>query len=140
MNIRLAQDDDLAHILSINANDNPHAWAEHHFQAALQNKQIHVAEYEQNIIAFAIWQSVLDEAELHLVLTRKDYRKQGFAEKLLQDFISTNPQIKRFLLEVRKSNIAAQKLYEKLGFNVIAKRKDYYLLPIEDALIMEKIC
>jgi len=39
-------------------------------------------------------------------------------------------------LEVRRSNKAAQELYEKFGFNVIVSRKRYYKNPVEDALVM----
>jgi ribosomal-protein-alanine N-acetyltransferase len=39
-------------------------------------------------------------------------------------------------LEVRRSNEAARKLYEGLGFAVEAVRRDYYQMPREDALIL----
>jgi ribosomal-protein-alanine N-acetyltransferase len=41
-------------------------------------------------------------------------------------------------LEVRRSNIAAQRLYEKYGFEVLGARKAYYSDNREDALIMTK--
>jgi len=42
------------------------------------------------------------------------------------------------LLEVRRSNEAARRLYESVGFRALATRRDYYSHPIEDALVMEK--
>jgi len=39
-------------------------------------------------------------------------------------------------LEVRAGNRAAQSLYERCGFHVAGRRRDYYTLPVEDALIM----
>jgi ribosomal-protein-alanine N-acetyltransferase len=42
----------------------------------------------------------------------------------------------RALLEVRASNEAAQHLYARFGFRVLARRSHYYMQPTEDALIM----
>jgi len=39
-------------------------------------------------------------------------------------------------LEVKDTNIAAQKLYEKFGFSVKGRRKNYYQQDGHDALIM----
>ncbi|MBP3220904.1 MAG: ribosomal protein S18-alanine N-acetyltransferase [Neisseriaceae bacterium] len=138
--IRPALEQDLADILYLNTHSNPHPWAEHHFQAALDNNQIQVFENNQQIIACAIWQSVLDEAELHLIITHHAFRRQGIAQKLIQSFIQENPHIHKILLEVRENNQIAINLYKKQGFKQIGERKNYYLFPIENALIMEKKC
>ena len=47
-------------------------------------------------------------------------------------------EITSMTLEVRLSNIAAIKLYEKFGFVSVGKRPNYYMMPSEDALIMWK--
>jgi len=41
-------------------------------------------------------------------------------------------------LEVRASNLSAQKLYETLGFRVVGERKKYYSRPREDAVLLQK--
>jgi ribosomal-protein-alanine N-acetyltransferase len=41
------------------------------------------------------------------------------------------------ILEVRASNEAAQSLYRSLGFGFVGRRRDYYRLPTEDALVMK---
>ena len=41
-------------------------------------------------------------------------------------------------LEVRESNFAARRLYEKNGFEIVGKRKNYYEKPAEDAILMSK--
>ncbi|PYT05667.1 MAG: hypothetical protein DMF60_11175 [Acidobacteria bacterium] len=41
------------------------------------------------------------------------------------------------VLEVRASNEAAQILYRDLGFSFVGRRRDYYRLPTEDALVMK---
>jgi ribosomal-protein-alanine N-acetyltransferase len=40
------------------------------------------------------------------------------------------------LLEVRESNVAARRLYRKLGFTEHGRRSNYYLQPAEDALLL----
>ena len=138
--IRHATACDLTQIIALNIESNDNAWAEQHFQAALNNNQIEVIENNQQIVAFAIWQTVLDEAELHLILTDIAHRRQGYAEKLIQSFIHQNAHNKKIVLEVRQSNTAAINLYQKQGFRQIGERRDYYMFPLENALIMEKIC
>jgi ribosomal-protein-alanine N-acetyltransferase len=44
--------------------------------------------------------------------------------------------VRRATLEVRRSNLPAVRLYEKLGFRVTSVRPDYYTKPVEDALIL----
>ena len=42
---------------------------------------------------------------------------------------------RRTYLEVRRSNLPAQRLYERLGFTVATVRRNYYSQPEEDALL-----
>jgi ribosomal-protein-alanine N-acetyltransferase len=44
--------------------------------------------------------------------------------------------VSRATLEVRRSNVAAQRLYKRLGFEVAGQRRKYYTQPEEDALIL----
>ena len=46
-------------------------------------------------------------------------------------------QVQSIFLEVRQSNSPAIALYEKCGFKQIAKRKNYYQHPVEDAWIYQ---
>ena len=41
-------------------------------------------------------------------------------------------------LEVRRSNVPAQRLYERFGFAVAGVRRGYYSSPVEDALVLWK--
>ena len=43
-----------------------------------------------------------------------------------------------FFLEVRESNDAARRLYEKMGYEQIGVRKNFYEKPAENAIIMSK--
>lgn len=93
------------------------------------------------IVGFAGAMLVGDEAELLNIAIRKAYRRQGIGTLLLKLLLRemTERGINRMLLEVRESNKCAQKLYLQHGFRQLAVRKQYYINPAEDALIMECI-
>ena len=46
--------------------------------------------------------------------------------------------MRRTLLEVRRSNVPAQRLYQRLGFAVAGVRRNYYTHPEEDALVLTR--
>lgn len=79
------------------------------------------------ILGFAICQYVLDEANLFNIAIDPAYQGKGFGETLLRQLIAdlSEKNIATLWLEVRQSN-PAQKLYEKLGFNQVDIRKNYY--------------
>jgi len=56
------------------------------------------------------------------------YRRKGIAQKFLQEIekIFRDKDVKSCRLEVREDNVAALRLYQKLGYEKIAKLKNYY--------------
>ncbi len=81
----------------------------------------------------------LDEGEILLVAVKSDVRRKGVASQLLEKVETElcDKGVNRILLEVRRSNAAAIRCYEKFGFTILTVRKGYYQGK-EDALIMEK--
>lgn len=67
-------------------------------------------------------------------------RRQGVAAQLLQVFdnFAKGNHLAFLTLEVRPSNAAAIALYEGFGFREVGRRRNYYDLPKEDALILTK--
>lgn len=93
------------------------------------------------IVAFAISQIVLDEATLFNIAVDPAFQRKGFGKRLFSELILRLQQkgITTLWLEVRESNIAAQSLYNSLGFNEVTIRKNYYPTPDggkENAVIM----
>ena len=88
--------------------------------------------------AYIIFWLVADEAHLHNLAVKKEYRSQGLAFGLMQAMnqIAGVNKITSQTLEVRESNTEAIKLYQKCGFVVKGVRPLYYTDTCEDALIM----
>ena len=83
---------------------------------------------------------IVDEGFICNIAVFSQYRRQGVATALMQeldDYAKEN-EMASVSLEVRQSNLSAQQLYGKCGFEVVGKRKDFYANPTEDALIMTK--
>lgn len=90
------------------------------------------------LIGFAgIW-LLAGEAHLITFAVREGYRRAHVGEYLLAQVIDTAISCKASLvtLEVRLSNLAAQRLYQKYGFTQRGYRKNYYSDTKENALIM----
>jgi ribosomal-protein-alanine N-acetyltransferase len=90
-----------------------------------------------------VGQFILDEAELFLIMTKPEYRKQGLGHRLLATFEQQVFQnaVRRIILEVADTNTAARALYSTNGYQQIAVRKNYYTFPNgshADAIVMEK--
>ena len=80
---------------------------------------------------------VLDEGQICNVAVCPAFRRMGVGEALMaaQREIALSRGITVMMLEVRASNSAAQRLYEKLGWEKLGTRKNFYSSPREDALL-----
>ena len=95
------------------------------------------AASEQLLGFIGIWLMV-GEAHVVTFAVREAYRRHGVGERLLIAAIEQSMAYdqKVVTLEVRASNDAAQRLYEKYGFANVGVRKRYYTDDNEDAVIM----
>lgn len=98
---------------------------------------------DDELIGYGIVMIALDEAHLLNISICRPWQGKGIGSKLLKFFIdlAIERECKRMLLEVRHSNNAAQRLYEKYDFSVIGIRKNYYPARDgrEDARIYERL-
>lgn len=99
-----------------------------------------VAENSKQLMGYIGIKAVIDEGYISNVAVYPQYRKRGVATSLLSKvFEYAREKCLSFVsLEVRASNTAAVSLYQKTGFKEEGRRKDFYRLPREDALIMTK--
>ena len=97
-----------------------------------------VAEVEGLVIGYAgVW-SIVDEGHITNVAVDPKFRKLHVGSAIISVLleVTKNAGVERHTLEVRRSNEAAIRLYEKYGFVVGGERKGYYEDTGEDALIM----
>ena len=118
------------------------AWSERSVASELTNSLSLwlVAEEEGNVWGYVGSQTVMDETDMMNIAVHPEHRKQGIAAALvnnLVDVLKTRGS-HSLMLEVRASNDPARKLYDKLGFQQVGLRKNYYRNPKEDACILRK--
>ena len=96
-----------------------------------------VAEKAGEIVGFAGAWIVLDEAHITNIAVKEEYRGQGIGRALTASLLqyAANLGVVYAVLEVRKSNIAAQNLYKSLRFEYVGTRKKYYEDNGEDAFL-----
>jgi len=92
----------------------------------------------QILAGYAIAWIVADEVDIQKIAVKPDFRRRGTATCLLKALLQSARKegCLTATLEVRRSNTAAIRLYEKLGFVVKGIRQCYYVEQGEDALIM----
>jgi len=82
--------------------------------------------------------TVAQEAELLNVAVAPDKRRRGLAAALLAEALRrlATAGAQKVWLEVRESNHPAIAFYQRHSFTVLGRRRTYYQLPPEDALIL----
>jgi ribosomal-protein-alanine N-acetyltransferase len=97
-----------------------------------------LAEMNGKIVGYVLFWLLPENVDIHNLAVRGEYRRRGVGRILLHKVIveALRQSSARVTLEVRKSNLAAQKLYESAGFVATGVRKGYYSDDGEDALTM----
>ncbi|KGR87375.1 ribosomal protein S18-alanine N-acetyltransferase [Lysinibacillus odysseyi] len=133
--------DDVEAVYAIELATFPTPWTLDSFHYEMrENQYAHyiVAEDETGIIGFCGMWLVIDAAQITNVAVVESARGQGIGEALMKEAIRIAREAKMDVmsLEVRVTNIVAQNLYRKLGFQDGGIRKGYYTDNGEDALVM----
>ena len=92
------------------------------------------------VVAYGISHTASDEGEILNLVVSPKHRRRGLGRAILSDMLKVCAArgAKNVYLEVRESNTGASALYEKAGFAVTGRRKNYYKYPTEDAVLMAK--
>lgn len=115
-------------------------WTPTNFRRELDNPRCSyfVALSDGRIAGYLGYWQILEEAHITSVGVDPVFRRQRIAQllmcRMLEDCAAKN--IKWMTLEVKASNLQAQNLYQKFGFAIMGRRKNYYQAEREDALIM----
>ena len=142
--IRKATPEDLAMIRTLEAATETAAhWAEREYDALFAADAprrialVAAAECGAQILGFVIARCAAEEWEIENVVVAFDQRRRGLGSALVRELVqeARRSGAASVLLEVRASNAAARRLYEKIGFDQIGSRPGYYRNPQEDALL-----
>ena len=118
-------------------------WSERMLSEELENQFaafLTAVDETGEVLGYAGLLVAADEGYITNVAVFPQYRRRGIAAKLLQvfcDFAAAH-HLAFLTLEVRPSNTAAIALYESFGFTERGRRRNYYDLPKEDALILTR--
>ena len=117
-------------------------WRETDFEQALQSDLYRVFGcYEgETLVGFTVFFTIYEVCELMNLAVAPDARRAGIGGALLRTCLeqASEAGAERVLLEVREHNAPAIALYEKSGFRRFGRRRNYYRLPVEDALLYFK--
>nr|WP_163970898.1 ribosomal protein S18-alanine N-acetyltransferase [Oceanobacillus halotolerans] len=110
------------------------------YQELSENNHAHylVLQMDKEVIGYVGLWIVLDDAQVTNIAIMPDYRGKGLGKMLFQYTLHyvINLGVKRLSLEVRVSNIVAQRMYRRFGLVPGGIRKNYYKDNQEDALVM----
>jgi len=132
---------DLDEVLELEEITYEFPWTQGIFEDCLRNQYNSILYVKQKkIIAYLISQFIVNECHLLNLCVIQSERRSGLGEKMVHYLLNQTRQnnIESIFLEVRISNTAALQLYEKLGFNEVGLRRDYYpnTNGREDALVL----
>lgn len=141
MNIRRMTLEDVPQVVAIDQASFSLPWPERSFRFEIAENpasRAWVAEIDGRIAGMIVAWMLVDEAHIATIATHPAFRRQGIASKLLIHTLQgmMNEGAKTSVLEVRESNISAQEMYRKFGFEESGRRPHYYKDNGEDAILM----
>lgn len=146
LQIRPMTADDLDGVLALEAASFPDPWSRSLYEHELNDNRLSryrvvvpvEAEASRKVIGHGGWMLFGEEAHILTIAVRPELRGQGIGRWLLLHLLNEAREASctGVVLEVRPSNAAALRLYERLGFAVIGRRKRYYP-DKENALVLQ---
>jgi len=131
--IRPATEDDLALVLDIERKVHIAPWVEENFRSELTKpySQFMVLtddETDSKVSGYIVYWVMFDECQILNVAVDLPYRGLGFAKQMIRNCANQALKrgLKRVILDVRRSNLAAIQLYQALGFCITQVRKSFY--------------
>jgi ribosomal-protein-alanine N-acetyltransferase len=143
LTVRVMVDADVTGIMEIETRAYAFPWTAGIFRDCMgAGYSCYVLEKNAEIIAYAVMSVGAKEAHILNICVSPDLRGEGYGYVLMDKLVALARQLQAdmMFLEVRPSNEAARRLYDKLGFNEIGTRRNYYPAAQgrEDALILAK--
>jgi len=147
--IRRMTEHDLLEVVEIEEQSGLSRWGWAAYYAELQGSnrdlmlvaeaaQSKLRRISQALAGYIVARIGANELHINNVAVRERYRRQGIGLNLLSHILEEgrNLGVDAAFLELRAGNRSALSLYEKCGFEITARRRNYYSEPPEDALVM----
>lgn len=139
LNIIPLNEDHISRIYKIELESFRTPWSMEAFLAEVHNPSSlsFVATINDEVAGYIIAWEFENSIHIGNLAVKKDYRRKGIATRLIQKIIeiAVKKHYRFVSLEVRKSNLPAIRLYEKMGFKLDRIIKGYYSDNFEDALV-----
>jgi ribosomal-protein-alanine N-acetyltransferase len=140
---------DLLEVVEIEENSGLSRWGWAAYYAELQGNNSHLMLVARitnpvqrpgtrSLAGYIVARMGADELHINNVAIREKYRRRGIGRDLLQRILEEGKRsgVACAFLELRAANTAALALYDRCGFRITSRRKNYYSEPVEDALVM----
>lgn len=133
--------DDLDQIIDIEKDSFITPWPREIFEMEFKLRRSYnrvCKDEDGNLIGYCLSWLIHDEIHILKVAVHSGYRKRGIARRLIEDTLEhfRDRGASHAVLEVRTDNTSAINLYEKLGFEPVRIRRNYYKETGDDALVM----
>lgn len=134
---------DVDAVMRIEQEVHVHPWTRGNFTDALKSDcMCKVYAAEGMMLGYVVLMPAVDEMQLLNISIAAAHQRRGLGRRLLDEAIimARGLNMRRMLLEVRPSNVAALGLYRDAGFGEIGLRRGYYPAGKnvwEDAIVME---
>jgi ribosomal-protein-alanine N-acetyltransferase len=141
--IRTMSYKDLKQVIEVEHRAYPHPWTIGIFRDCLRvGYNAWVMTLDQSVVGYGVVMLSPGEAHILNICVDPEYQGKGLGRYLLRHLVKRSNQtdVDMILLEVRRSNRCAQKLYLSEGFHELGVRKAYYPSDNgrEDAIILAK--
>ena len=134
--------EDLEQVVEIEKASMPSPWSKELFEEELKRDRARyfVGEIDGQVAGYMGYWEAPQEAHIINLAISPQFRQKGLGFQMLEYCLrfAYNQGARLATLEVRESNEAAQRLYEKMNFRTVAIRKKYYSDNQENAVVMLK--
>jgi ribosomal-protein-alanine N-acetyltransferase len=132
--------EDLGQVVEIEKASMPSPWSKELFEEELKRERARyfVGEIDGQVAGYMGYWEAPEEAHIINLAIAPRFRQKGFGFQMMEYCLrfAYNKGARLATLEVRESNEAALKLYEKMNFRTVAIRKKYYSDNQENAIVM----
>lgn len=140
--VRDLEENDLEQLVVIENESFSLPWSKESFKEAIEDKNArYIVVLDGDVLCgyLGMWYGG-DDSEITNVAIGSEHRGKGYSHHLLleAESMAKREGIKKLFLEVRQSNEVAKSLYKGHGFEEIGIRKNFYVKPCEDGIVLKK--